>query len=137
TLGGAGGRVLGGFIADHFGLQAVFLTLGSASLLCALAVALLLPAPSAFRPQRLSLRGSLGTFASHLRNRALLPAYLVGGLGFMVFITHCAFATFRPSAPPWLLGASGRGLLFLAYAAGTLSASVSGRIKPAQDAQGM
>ncbi|CEA06251.1 major facilitator transporter [Pseudomonas saudimassiliensis] len=137
TLGGAGGRVLGGFIADHFGLQTVFLTLGSASLLCALAVALLLPAPSAFRPQRLSLRGSLGTFASHLRNRALLPAYLVGGLGFMVFINLYTFTTFRLSAPPWLLGASSLGLLFLTYMAGTLSASLSGRIKPAQAAQGM
>ncbi|WP_285259462.1 MFS transporter [Halopseudomonas bauzanensis] len=137
TLGGAGGRVLGGFIADHLGLQMVFLILGAGSVVCALAVALLLPPASAFRPQRLSLGGSLRTFASHLRNRALLPAYLVGGLGFMVFINLYTFITFRLSAAPWQLGASSLGLLFLTYMAGTFSASMSGRINPARAAQGM
>ncbi|WP_226944819.1 MFS transporter [Pseudomonas sp. FME51] len=137
TLGGAGGRVLGGFIADHFGLQMVFMIIGASSLVCALAVALLLPPASAFRPQPLSLGGSLRTFRSHLSNRALLPAYLVGGLGFMVFINLYTFITFRLSAEPWQLGAGSLGLLFLTYMAGTFSAGMSGRVGASQAPQGM
>ncbi|WP_221627208.1 MFS transporter [Halopseudomonas xiamenensis] len=137
TVGGAGGRLLGGFVAEHVGLQAVFLIVGAGSLLCTLAVALLLPAASAFRPQRLSLGGILGTFASHLGNRALLPAYLIGGLNFMVFINLYTFITFRLSAEPWQLGAGSLGLLFLTYLAGTLSASLSGRVGTGRATQGM
>jgi len=128
TVGGAGGRLLGGFIADHLGLHAVFLIIGGASLLGTLLVFLLLPPARAFQPQKLSLTGSLLTFASHLRNPALLPAFLVGGLSFMVFINLYTFITFRLSAAPWQLGASSLGMLFLTYLAGTFSASLSGRV---------
>lgn len=137
TVGGAGGRLLGGFIAEHLGLQAVFLVIGSTSLLGTLAVLLLLPPARAFTPQRLSLSGSLGTFARHLRNPALLPAYLVGGLSFMVFINLYTFITFRLNAAPWQLGASSLGMLFLTYLAGTFSASLSGRVGAQRACQGM
>lgn len=137
TVGGAGGRLLGGFIADHFGLHAVFLILGSASLLCTLVVFLILPPARAFKPQALSLRGSLSTFVRHLGNRALFPAYLVGGLGFMVFINLYTFVTFRLSAEPWQLGAGSLGLLFLTYLAGTFSASLSGRVGRNRACKGM
>lgn len=137
TVGGAGGRLLGGFIADHYGLQTVFVVIGGASLLCTLVVFLLLPAAKAFKPQPLSLGGSLRTFTSHLSNRALLPAYLVGGLNFMVFINLYTFITFRLSAAPWQLGAGSLGLLFLTYLAGTFSASLSGRVGSARACQGM
>ncbi len=137
TVGGAGGRLLGGFIADHLGLHSVFLIIGGGSLLCTLAVFLLLPAAHAFRPQPLSLGGSLRTFASHLGNRALLPAYLVGGLNFMVFINLYTFITFRLSAEPWQLGSGSLGLLFLTYLAGTFSASLSGRVGSARACKGM
>ena len=86
TVGGAGGRLLGGFIADHVSLDAVFLIIGASSLLCTLVVLVLLPPARGFSAQPLSLSGTLRNFASHLGNRALLPAYLVGGLNFMVFI---------------------------------------------------
>ena len=137
TVGGAGGRLLGGFIADHFGLQAVFIVTGSIGLLGTLCVFVLLPPARAFKPQPLSLGGSLRTFASHLGNPALLPAYLVGGLNFMVFINLYTYITFRLSADPWQLGAGSLGMLFLTYLAGTFSASLSGRVGPSRTCQGM
>ncbi len=137
TLGGAGGRLYGGFVAEHFGLSAVFMSIGIASLVCACVVALLLPPATGFQRQPLSLRGSLRTFADHLSNHALLPAYLVGGLGFMVFINLYTFITFRLSNAPWQLGASSLGMLFLTYAAGTFSASMSGRVGNNRATQGM
>lgn len=137
SLGGAGGRLLGGFIADHFGLSAVFLSIGVASIIGVGIVALLLPPATGFQRQPLSLKGSLSVFADHLSNRALLPAYLVGGLNFMVFINLYTFITFRLSNAPWKLGATSLGLLFLTYLAGTLSASLSGRVGNHRATQGM
>jgi len=128
TLGGAGGRLIGGFIGDHLSLQAVFVFLTAFSL-CGLAlVAYLLPKPAHFVPQRLSLGGSLKGFAAHLKNPALLPAFVLGGFNFMIFINLYTYLTFRLSAPPWSLGSGTLGLLFLTYLAGTFSASLSGRL---------
>lgn len=129
TLGGAGGRLAGGFIAEHLGLQAVFLALAGFSLVGLLIIALMLPKPAGFTPQPLSLRGSFRAFANHLGNPRLLPAFVLGGLNFMVFINLYTYLTFRLSAAPWLLGASSLGLLFLTYLAGTLSAAIAGRLQ--------
>jgi MFS transporter, YNFM family, putative membrane transport protein len=128
TLGGAGGRLLGGFIAEQVGLQAVFLTLGLGSLAGLLVVARLLPTPLAFQPQRFSFRQSSGAVARHLANPVLLAAFVLGGLNFMVFINLYTFLAFRLSEAPWQLGSGTLGLLFLTYLAGTFSAAFSGRI---------
>lgn len=137
TLGGSGGRLLGGFIADHFGLQAVFITLGVGSLVGLLVVASLLPSPPGFRAQRFSLNGSARGLAAHLRNSRLLPAFLLGGLNFMIFLNLYTFLAFRLSEAPWLLGSGALGLLFLTYLAGTLSASLSGRVPVQRLLRGM
>lgn len=128
TLGGASGRLLGGFVGDHLGLQAVFLTLGLSSLIGLLVVGWLLPRPTAFLQQPFSLTGSVRGLLAHLSNRLLLPAFLLGGLSFMIFINLYTFLAFRLSEAPWQLGAGALGLLFLTYLAGTLSASLSGRV---------
>lgn len=128
TLGGAGGRLVGGFIADYSSLQTVFITLGLFGLVGLAVVARLLPPATAFVSRPLSLTGSLKGFAAHLGNPALLPAFALGGLNFMVFINLYTYLTFRLSAGAWQLGAGSLGLLFLTYLAGTLSATLSGRV---------
>ncbi len=137
ALGGAGGRLLGGFIGQHLGLQAVFLTMAGFTLLGLIGVALLLPRPAAFRPKPLSLFGSFRDFADHLRNPRLVPAFLLGGCNFMIFINLYTYLTFRLSAAPWRLGADALGLLFLTYLAGTFSATLSGRFQNGGGLPGM
>ncbi|UAW97306.1 MFS transporter [Halopseudomonas nanhaiensis] len=137
TLGGSGGRLLGGFIGDHFSLSAVFICMGSAGLLGLAIVARLLPKERDFTPRALSVRGSLSGFAMHMRNPALLPAFALGGLNFMIFLNLYTYLTFRLSAPPWSLGSGWLGLLFLTYLAGTFSASLSGRVPFASIIRGM
>ncbi|MEH6386611.1 MFS transporter [Pseudomonas profundi] len=128
TLGGAGGRLVGGFIAEHSDLQTVFLSLGVLSLSGLAVVARLLPPATGFVSRPLSLGGSLKGFVAHLTNPALLPAFAVGGLNFMIFINLYTYLTFRLSDGPWQLGAGSLGLLFLTYLAGTVSATFSGRV---------
>lgn len=137
TLGGAGGRLAGGFIGEHLGLQAVFLCLAGFTLVGLICVAILLPRPAAFRPQRFSLAGSFSSFADHLGNRQLLPAFMLGGCNFMIFLNLYTYLTFRLSAEPWQLGAGALGLLFLTYLAGTFSAALSGRLQHGGGLPGM
>lgn len=137
TIGGAGGRLAGGFIGEHLGLQPVFLSLAAFTFIGLVCVAILLPRPAGYSPQRLSLAGSLRSFADHLRNPQLLPAFLLGGCNFMIFINLYTYLTFRLSAEPWQLGADALGLLFLTYLAGTFSAALSARLQHAGGLPGM
>lgn len=137
TIGGAGGRLAGGFIGEHLGLQAVFLSLAGFTLIGLICVAILLPRPAGFSPQRFSLAGSFRGFADHLGNPQLLPAFLLGGFNFMIFVNLYTYLTFRLSAEPWQLGAGALGLLFLTYLAGTFSAALSGRMQGDDGLPGM
>ncbi|MCL5043110.1 MAG: MFS transporter [Gammaproteobacteria bacterium] len=137
TLGGAGGRVVGGALADQLGLHGMFLLVGGASLLGVMLIAWLLPAPGNFQPQALKLRSVLGNFARHLRHPLLWPAMLLGGLNFLVFVNLYTFLTFRLSGAPWQLGATALGLLFLTYLGGTLSAALSARFSARSQTGGM
>lgn len=137
TLGGAGGRLLGGFIGEHLGLQSVFLFLAGLTLVGLIGVTMLLPRATAFCSQPFSLPGSFRVFIQHLSNPQLLPAFLLGGCNFMIFINLYTYLTFRLSAAPWQLGAGALGMLFLTYLAGTFSAALSGRLQQGGGLPGM
>jgi YNFM family putative membrane transporter len=67
-------------------------------------------------------------YLGHLRNPQLVCAYLVGGIGFGVFINQFSYLTFILAEAPYSLPASLTSLLFLSYLGGTFTASSSGRI---------
>ncbi|SDU30626.1 MFS transporter [Halopseudomonas salegens] len=137
TLGGAGGRLVGGVLADHFGLHMMFLLVGGVSLGGVLLIAWLLPPPGNFQRQTLAPRNVFANFGRHLRHPLLWPAMLLGGLNFLIFVNLYTYLTFRLSAPPWQLGASALGLLFLSYLGGTFSAALSSRMAARSQTGGM
>lgn len=128
TLGGIGGRLLGGFFGDWFGWSQAFLAMAVISLLCLIAFALLLPDSRQFKPRPLHLGRMLSDLLAHLRNPLLLVAYLIGGLNFFIFINQYSYATFLLSEAPFSLPAGMLGMLFLTYLSGTLGSAFSGRI---------
>ncbi|MFB9886245.1 MFS transporter [Balneatrix alpica] len=123
TLGGIGGRLLGGFIGEGWGWQSACLVMALISLICLLGVSLLLPKAQAFQPQPLHPLQMIKPLGQHLRNPKLLLPYLIGGLNFMVFINLYTYLTFRLELPPFHLTASALGLLFLTYLSGTLASA--------------
>lgn len=127
TLGGIGGRVMGGFAADLGGWQASFATVGAVSVVCVALFWKLLPASRHFQPQPFRLRAALGSIAGHLRNPLLFGAYLIGGLNFLIFINQYSYITFRLSEAPYGLATQWLGMIFVTYLGGTLGASLSGR----------
>jgi YNFM family putative membrane transporter len=129
SLGGIGGRLIGGFLIEHFTLSQSFLMMAALSLLLLIPVMVLLPAsPAVNGPRRLPRpKVVAANIASHLGNPTLRWAYIIGGLNFFVFVNQFSYATFRLSKEPYALAPSALGMLFLTYLSGTLGAAWSGR----------
>jgi YNFM family putative membrane transporter len=128
TLGGIGGRVIGGAVAEMGGTSASFLTVGAMTVVGVGLFWKLLPPSKAFTPKRFSVASALADLAGHLRNPLLLPAYLLGGLNFLIFINQYSYITFRLAESPYELGARWLGMIFLTYLGGTLGSMLSGRL---------
>lgn len=128
TLGGIGGRIVGGAVAEVGGASASFLAVGGMTLIGLVLFWKLLPEARSFTPHPFELKTALADLRAHLRNPLLLGAYLLGGLNFLIFINQYSYITFHLAEAPYSLGARLLGLVFLTYLGGTLGSSLSGRI---------
>ncbi len=128
TLGGIGGRLIGGGVGELGGAGAGFLTVGLVTLAGVALFWKLLPPPRQFKPRRFELRAALADLGGHLRHPLLLAAYLLGGINFLIFINQYSYITFRLAEEPFGLSARWLGMIFLTYLGGTLSSALSGRL---------
>jgi YNFM family putative membrane transporter len=127
SLGGVSGRLVSGFVSEHYDWQRVFLVLGLASLLLALLFIALLPRSKHFQAKPFHLPNVLNDLRSHLKNPLLLAAYIIGGLNMMVFITQYSYITFVLADAPFHLSSHALGMLFLTYLSGSFASAWSGR----------
>ncbi|MGB0941788.1 MAG: MFS transporter [Marinomonas sp.] len=128
SLGGIGGRLLGGFLGEWQGLSNTFLIMAGISSFCLISFAYLLPHSQHFSAKTLSLSTILGNFRQHLANKYLIVAYLIGGLSFFIFINQYSYITFVLESAPYSLSSKLIGMLFLTYLAGTCASSLSGKL---------
>lgn len=127
TLGGIGGRIMGGVAAEFGGWQWSFIVVGSVSLVCVAMFWKLLPQARHFQPTPFRLSKALTALSGHLRTPLLFGAYLFGGLNFLIFINQYSYITFRLNDAPYGLSTQWLGMIFLTYLGGTLGSALSGR----------
>lgn len=128
TLGGIGGRLIGGFVGESLGWQGAFLVMAMISLACVATFVYLLPASKRFESRPLRVGPMLRSMGDHLSNPMLLSAYLIGGLNFFIFINQYSYITFVLAEEPYNLPASLLGMLFLTYLTGTFGSAISGKV---------
>lgn len=128
TLGGIGGRLIGGFIGEWQGAAAAFQTMAIVSLFCFILFVYLLPKSEHFQPKPFQLSSLLGNVRLHLGNRVLLLCYLIGGFNFFIFINQYSYVTFLLEDEPYSLSAKYVSLLFLTYLSGTVGSAFSGKL---------
>lgn len=128
TLGGIGGRLIGGFVGEWQGPSAAFLVMAIVSFICLLSFALLLPASRHFQAKPFHIHSIISNITMHLRNRVLLLCYLIGGFNFFIFINQYSYITFVLEDEPYSLSAKYVSLLFLTYLSGTIGSAFSGRL---------
>ncbi len=128
TLGGIGGRLIGGFVGEWLDWPSVFLVMTLLSFLLLTLFAFLLPASEHFVAKPSKPKAMVDQLGRHLVNPLLLVAYLIGGLNFFIFINQYSFITFLLADAPYHLSPSWLGLLFLTYLTGTIGSALSGRV---------
>lgn len=128
SLGGVAGRILGGFVGEHYGWAEAFGVMGVVSALVVVAFVLLLPKSRNFHAKPLHPVHIVQDMGGHLRNPVLLMAYCIAFGNFMVFLNQYSYITFVLADAPYHLSPHALGMLFLTYLTGSFAAAVSGRV---------
>ncbi|GAA0446812.1 MFS transporter [Lentibacillus halophilus] len=126
ALGGMVGRVLTGYITDHYSWQMAFYVLAALGIVILAAVIIMLPKSRFFEPSNDSFKRDLTAFAYHLKNPALL---LIFGLGIVLQLSFTGMWTYIPfylEAPPFSLPLDVISYTFLAYGLGVIGSPIAG-----------
>jgi YNFM family putative membrane transporter len=127
TIGGMGGRVISGIMAESYSWRASFLVMGIIGVVGVLLFYYLLPPSSHLKPRPAGLRIGTAAMWLHLKNTTLLKAYGIAFVSMFCFVGIFNYITFRLSGPPYYLSPAAVGWLFMTYLAGTVSSTLSGR----------
>ena len=128
AMGGMAGRLVTGPVADLAGWRWALAAIAGLAVLCAVVVALLLPASRRFVPAPARIRSLAAMTGRALRDRALLALYAIGACSAGAFVAVYNALGFRLTAAPFDLGLGAAGLVFLVYPVGTLGSVVAGRL---------
>lgn len=128
TLGGIGGRLIGGFVGEWLGRGATFGVMSAISFICMVMFILLLPKSKNFDAKPLKVSHIVINMWGHLKNRRLVTCYFIGGFSFFIFINQYSYITFVLEDAPYDLSSKYIGMLFLTYLSGTLGSAISGRL---------
>ena len=128
TIGGMSGRLLGGVSGDFAGWTGGVLTVAVLGGACTVLFVVLLPAERVHRRQPLRWEPLLAGLRTALSDPVLYVPYLVAALGMGSFVAVYNVLGFRLIAPPLLVAPALAALAFLAYAAGTVTSAIAGRV---------
>ena len=128
AVGGMGGRVVTGLVAEYASWRAAVAAIGVLGLVNAVGFLLLLPASRHFRARAVNLRSQLRAFRGALADARLALVYAFAFLAMGGFVAVYNYVGFRLEAPPYGLGQAQEGLIFTLYLLGTLSSAVAGTL---------
>jgi predicted MFS family arabinose efflux permease len=126
SVGGFCGRLSAGFLADTIGWRNGFLTMAALTLVCAFAVAAILPRERNFVRSG-GLAASARQMLRHLGNPRLLAIFAVGFGTLFNFVALFTYVNFLLAAPPFNLSATLLGAIFVTYLAGSFAVLWLGR----------
>lgn len=128
AIGGMGGRLVAGVLADFFGWRVGVATVGAIGLVAALLCWATLPASRHFVRQPLHLPSLLRRFAGMFRDAALPWLFATGFLLLGAFVTVYNYIGYRLLAPPYGLSQALVGAIFSVYLIGTFSSAWMGHL---------
>src|SRR5699024_10588188 len=126
ALGGMVGRVMTGYITDHFSWEIAFYVLAVIGLVVLAAVRFMLPQSRFFTPSPLPFSSDLEAFVFHLNDPAFLLLFGLGIVLRLSFSGLCKFLPFYLKAPPFSLSLEAISYMFFAYGLGVIGSPVAG-----------
>ncbi|AWX14552.1 MFS transporter [Mergibacter septicus] len=127
-LGGISGRLIGGVLAEYFGLNAPMLFCGIVTFIGVVIAWFYLPTERYFKSHPLTITTLIANLCSNIRNLVIFPTFCIGAVCFGVFVNLFTVIGLRLQHAPWNLSTTQISLLFLCYLSGTLSASLTGKL---------
>ncbi|KRE86972.1 hypothetical protein ASG75_02065 [Rhodanobacter sp. Soil772] len=128
AVGGMGGRLITGVLADFFGWRIGVAVVGVIGVLAALIFWRALPPSRYFVAQPLRWRTLLGRFNGMFHDRGLPWLFVEGFLLLGAFVTVYNYLGYRLLAPPYNLSQAAVGLIFGIYLVGTFSSAWMGHL---------
>ncbi len=128
AVGGMGGRLITGVLADFFGWRFGVGVVGVIGLAAGMIFWRALPPSRHFVVQPLRWRVVLGRFAGMFRDAGLPWLFVEGFLLLGAFVTVYNYLGYRLLAPPYRLSQSMVGLVFSIYLVGTFSSAWMGHL---------
>lgn len=132
-IGGMAGRLVTAPIADAAGWRWALGAAALFALVCALLVAVLLPASRNFEPSPASRASLVRMARGALADRALLALYLLGACVVGTLVATLNALGFRLTSSPFHLSLGAVALIYLVYALGTASSITAGRLSDLRD----
>lgn len=127
-IGGMSGRLLVSAVADAAGWRWSLATVGLASLACGIVFRAAVPPSRHFRATPTRPRVLWASLRGHLTDSGLLRLYAVALTIMGAFVTVYNYLGYRLLAAPFHLSQTVVGLIYIVYAAGTVSSAVAGRL---------
>lgn len=128
AVGGMGGRLITGVLADFFSWRIGVMVVGVIGLACAVAFWLALPASRHFTRQPLRWRTFAARFTGMFHDPGLPWLFVEGFLLLGAFVTIYNYLGYRLLAPPYNLSQAVVGLIFGIYLVGTFSSAWMGNL---------
>jgi YNFM family putative membrane transporter len=128
AIGGMGGRLVTGVLADFFDWRVGVAVVAGIGLLSGLMFWRLLPPSRHFQRQPLQPRGLLARFANVFRDAGLPWMFAEGFLLLGAFVTVYNYIGYRLLAAPYNLSQAVVGLIFSVYLIGTFSSAWMGHL---------
>jgi len=126
-LGGFLGRFLTGLVSEVWSWREAFLALAAINLVCATAVALLLPGERRF-VRAAGLSGSFRMMLRHATDPRLLATFTVGFSVLFSFVASFTYVSFYLAAPPFGLSTAALGSIFVVYLLGVVVSPGAARL---------
>jgi YNFM family putative membrane transporter len=128
AVGGMGGRLLVGVLADFLGWRLGMAAMGATGLVAATVFSRSLPPSRHFAPRRLDWRALPRRYADLFRDQGLPWLFAEGFLLLGAFVTIYNYIGYRLLAPPYALSQSAVGLIFSVYIVGIFSSTWVGHL---------
>jgi len=126
ALGGMIGRVITGYLADHYSWQTAFYVFAVVGVFIVLLVFLLLPKSQYFEVSKLSFKKDIEGMIFHLKNPLML---IIIGMGIILQFSFTSVWTYLPfylEGEPFFLSLKAISYTFFAYGLGVVGAPVAG-----------
>ena len=128
ALGGMAGRLVTAPIADAVGWRWGLASAAGVALVAAALVAWLLPTSRGFVPGARGAASVLRGARAAVGDRGLVALYVLGACAVGALVAVLNALGFRLSSPPYDLSVGTISLVYLVYALGSVSSTVSGRV---------